>query len=102
MAATNFVPVLAETSLVQAIISGLAVYVSFVFVRQRYFSVIGDIPGPFLGTFGTCFQLWEISRGRINQKLAQLHIEHGKTPPNSIVLLLMPPRALRTHQLQRS
>ena len=81
MAATIFVPVLAEISLVQAVISGLAVYVSFVFVRQRYFSVIGNIPGPFLGTFGTCFQLWEISRGHINQKLAQLHTEHGMTLP---------------------
>ena len=102
MAATVFVPVLGDVSLVLAVISGLALFVSFVFVRQRYISVIGDIPGPFLGTFGTCFQLWEISRGRINQKLAQLHTEYGMTPPNSIVLLLMPPRAFRTHQLQRS
>ncbi|KAM0799387.1 benzoate 4-monooxygenase cytochrome P450 [Usnea florida] len=77
MAAIIFVRVLGEISLVQALISGLVLYVTLVFTRQRYFSVIGDIPGPFLGTFGTCFQLWEISRGRINQRLAQLHTKFG-------------------------
>ena len=77
MASTVFIQVLGEISLVQALISGLVLFVSLVFIRQRYFSVISDIPGPFLGTFGTCFQLWEISRGRINQKLAHLHREYG-------------------------
>ena len=77
MAAIVFVPVLGEISLVLALISGLVLYVSLVFIRQRYFSIIGDIPGPFLGTFGTCFQLWEISKSRINQRLAQLHTKFG-------------------------
>ena len=81
MAAMFFVPVLGEIGLVQALISPLVLFVSLVFIRQRYFSVISDIPGPYLGTFGTCFQLWEISKGRINQRLAQLHTELGMTTP---------------------
>ena len=79
MAVTVFVPFLGEIGLVQAVISGMVLFVSLVFVRQRYFSVISDIPGPLLGTFGTCFQLWEIVRGRINRRLAQLHKELGMT-----------------------
>lgn len=70
MAATISVPALGEMSLVQLVIYGLALLVLFVLVRQRYFSIISDIPGPFLGTFGTCFQLWEIYKGRINERIA--------------------------------
>ena len=75
------IPVLGDMGLVQLIAYGLALPVLFIFIRQRYFSAISDIPGPFLGTFGTCFQLWEIYRGRINEKLAQLHRQHGITAP---------------------
>ena len=46
-------------------------------LRQRYFSVISDIPGPILSSCGTLFQLWEIYRGRINERIARLHLEHG-------------------------
>ena len=57
----------------QLLSNSLALLILSVFIRQRYFSAISDIPGPSLGTLGTCFQLWEISRGRINEKIAQLH-----------------------------
>ena len=77
MAATLNVPVLGETSLLQLGSTGLALLVLSVFIRQRYFSVISDIPGPVLGTFGTCFQLWEICKGRINERIAHLHQKHG-------------------------
>lgn len=46
-------------------------------VRSRYFSSVSDIPGPMLGSVGTCFQLWEICGGRINEKLALLHRKYG-------------------------
>ena len=49
----------------------------FVLIRQRYFSPISSIPGPFLGTVGTFFQVWEILQGRINHTLNRLHREHG-------------------------
>lgn len=46
-------------------------------VKSRYFSSVSDIPGPLLGSVGTCFQLWEIYGGRMNEKLARLHREYG-------------------------
>ena len=49
----------------------------FVLIRQRYFSPISSVPGPFLGTVGTFFQVWEIFQGRINHTLNRLHREHG-------------------------
>ena len=102
MAATFNVPVLGETSLLQLVSNGLALLILSVFIRQRYFSIISDIPGPFLGTFGTCFQLWEICRGRINERIAQLHQKHGTSP---FFESLPPANVIRTlcaDQLQRS
>lgn len=49
----------------------------FVLIRQRYFSPISTVPGPFLGTVGTFFRVWEIFQGRINHTLNRLHREHG-------------------------
>lgn len=77
MATTFSVPVLGNVSLLQLVSSGLVLLLLSVFIRQRYFSAISDIPGPVLGTFGTCFQLWEICKGRINETFLQLHQEHG-------------------------
>lgn len=94
MAGPLNVPVLGETSLLQLVSTGLALLILSVFIRQRYFSVISDIPGPILGTFGTCFQLWEICRGRINERIAQLHQKHGTSPfvkhPFSMLMRLGP------------
>lgn len=46
-------------------------------IKHRYFSLISDIPGPFLGTIGTCLQLREIFKGRINDRLHALHKKYG-------------------------
>ena len=77
MATTFSVPVLGNVSLLQLVSSALVLLLLSVFIRQRYFSAISDIPGPVLGTFGTCFQLWEICKGRINETFLQLHQEYG-------------------------
>ena len=77
MAITFSVPMLGDVSLLQLVSIGLALLILSVFIRQRYFSVVSGIPGPVLGTFGTCFQLWEIFRGQSNQKMLQLHREYG-------------------------
>lgn len=77
MAITFIVPMLGVASLLQFVSSGLVLLILSVCIRQRFFSAISDIPGPFLGTFGTCFQLWEICKGRINEKILQLHQEYG-------------------------
>ena len=87
------VPVLGDMSFAQLVAYGLALPVVVILIRQRYFSVLSDIPGPLLGNFGTCFQLWEIYRGRINEKLAQLHRQYGITTPlprSSFTQLMMP------------
>ena len=56
---------------------GFLSLVSYVVLKHRYFSPIGGIPGPFLASVGTCFQLLEISKGRINYSLHSLHQKHG-------------------------
>lgn len=78
--ATLSVPVLGDTGTLQFVSYGLALLILSILIRQRYFSAVSDIPGPFLGTFGTCFQLWEICRGRINERIRQLHQKHGIHP----------------------
>lgn len=69
MTATLSVPVLGDMSPLQLVSYGLALLILSIFIQQRYLSAISDIPGPFLGTFGTCFQLWEICKGRINKRI---------------------------------
>ena len=49
MGTTVSISVLGDMSFVQLVIYGLALLVLFIFIRQRYFSVICDIPGPVLG-----------------------------------------------------
>ena len=77
MATTFSVPMLGNVSLLELVASGLVLLILSVCIRQRFFSAISNIPGPILGTFGTVFQLWEILRGRINEKILHLHQEHG-------------------------
>ena len=61
----------------QIILYILTTLVVCVVLKHRYFSPISGIPGPFLGTIGTCFQVWETYKGRINYTLIRLHREHG-------------------------
>ena len=82
MAITFSVPILGVANLLQFVSTGLVLLILSIFIRQRFFSAISDIPGPVLGTFGTCFQLWEVCRGRINEKILQLHQEYGMSHYN--------------------
>lgn len=69
-----------DMSFVQVVCYGvcmLGVVILMGVLRQWYFSVISDVPGPMLGSCGTCFQLWEIYGGRINERLAELHRGYG-------------------------
>ena len=61
----------------------LAISGIYFLLWQRYFSPICDIPGPRLASFDTCFQLWEIYNGKINDTLVQLHRKHGRFPTAS-------------------
>ena len=94
------VPGLGDMSFAQLVLYGLPLLILSVFIQQRYFSIISDIPGPVLGTFGTCFQLWEIYRGRINEKLAQLHGKHGTMYFETHFFTADVDRSLCAHQLQ--
>ena len=51
----------------------LSVVILLSVLRQRYFSMISEIPGPVLGSWGTCLQLWEIYGGRLHERLEGLH-----------------------------
>ena len=55
-----------------AFILGVGLY-----LHSRYLSPISDIPGPFLAPFGTCWQLWQIFKGRIEEATLELHQKHG-------------------------
>ena len=69
----NNLPVMFGLSTIQLILSFLILILSCVLNRQRYFSPISYIPGPILGTFGTCFLLWEIYTAHMNETLAKLY-----------------------------
>lgn len=56
----------------------LAAYVVSVVVRRRYFSSISDIPGPFLASISTLWEIWEIIAGHIEVTVIALHERHGK------------------------
>ena len=58
----------------------LAAYVVSIVVRRRYFSAISDVPGPFLASFSTLWEIWEIITGHIEITVIALHEKHGKVP----------------------
>jgi hypothetical protein len=68
---------LEHVSITGVVLSSAVLVLLFVIIRQRYFSSISDIPGPFLGTFGTCFQVWEIFKGSYSEDLTKLHEKYG-------------------------
>lgn len=48
-------------------------------VRQRYFSSVSHIPGPFFASFSTCWQLWHVFEGRIEEATHDLHLKYGES-----------------------
>ena len=66
-----------EISVVQLAAVVLATCIATVLVRQRYFSPISDIPGPFFSSVGTCWQLWHVFKGRSEEAIYELHLKHG-------------------------
>lgn len=56
----------------------VAVYIVSVAIRRRHFSTISDIPGPFLASFSTLWEIWEIIAGHIEVTVMALHERHGK------------------------
>lgn len=71
---------LGDTSLVQIVAVLFLISVVVALVRQRYFSPVSDIPGPFFASFGTFWQLWHVFKGRIEEATYDLHLKHGKEP----------------------
>jgi len=69
---------LGETSIVQIVLVLFLISVIVALVRQRYFSPVSDIPGPFFASFGTCWQLWHVFKGRIEEVTYDLHLKYGK------------------------
>ncbi|OBT84328.1 hypothetical protein VE02_07275 [Pseudogymnoascus sp. 03VT05] len=54
-----------------------AAYIVTVAIRRRYFSAISDIPGPFLASFSTLWEIWEVIAGHIEVTVIALHERHG-------------------------
>ena len=70
---------LGEASVVQIIAVLLISSILVVLIRQRYFLPVSKIPGPFFASFGTCWQLWHVFKGRIEEATYDLHLKHGKS-----------------------
>ncbi|MCJ1251932.1 hypothetical protein MMC30_009170 [Trapelia coarctata] len=66
-----------ETSVVQIAAILFLISITVALIRQRYFSPVSDIPGPFFASFGTCWQLWHVFKGRIDEATYDLHLQHG-------------------------
>jgi hypothetical protein len=47
-------------------------------IRRRYFSSIGDIPGPFWASFSILWEVWTVIEGHIEEKVIALHEKYGK------------------------
>lgn len=58
----------------------LAVFVVGTAVRRRYFSATSDIPGPFLASFSSLWEIREIIAGHIERTVIALHEKHGELP----------------------
>lgn len=71
---------LGETSVVQVVVLLFLVSLVVALVRQRFFSPVSDIPGPFFASFGTCWQLWHVFKGRVEEATYDLHLQYGKRP----------------------
>lgn len=73
-------PSFLEIGVVTYAISLLVVYIVFVAIRRRYFSAISDIPGPFLASFSSLWEIWEIIAGHVEVTVIALHEKHGEVP----------------------
>ena len=72
-----------EISVAQLAAIVLVTCTVIVLVRQRYFSPISDVPGPFLASFGTGWQLWHVFKGRSEEAIYDLHLKYGKNSVSS-------------------
>ena len=77
---------LVDLSILQMLVLFLAAVLISTLLYQRYFSPISDIPGPLLASFGTCWQLLQIFKGRISDVTVDLHKKHGNAAPSGRIL----------------
>lgn len=55
--------------------------ISAIFVRaifRRYWTSIRDVPGPFLASFSSLWQVVQILKGHTELETIRLHKQHGK------------------------
>jgi len=55
---------------------------------RRYFSAIGDIPGPFAASFTRLWHMHRILKGDQNLELVRLHEQHGKCTRYATALVI--------------
>jgi hypothetical protein len=80
-----------------------------VLVRRRYAVGLSDIPGPFMASFSTGWQVWRVIRGDIEWQSIRLHEKHGRLSMRCLWYLVLNEnrqlkkcashhRSLRSHQ----
>jgi hypothetical protein len=48
-----------------------------IILKRRYLSSVRDIPGPFLASFSTLWQVYHLWKGHIEVEMIKLHRKHG-------------------------
>ncbi|KAI9054435.1 hypothetical protein LZ554_001597 [Drepanopeziza brunnea f. sp. 'monogermtubi'] len=63
----------------QSLLAVVAILLTAVFVRRRYFSPLSDIPGPFAASFlASLWQIYHILKGHIEVATIEEHQRNGK------------------------
>lgn len=54
-----------------------------VVLKRRYVTSIRDVPGPFLASFSSLWQVWRCWKGDGADEWVRLHRKHGRLPSPS-------------------
>ena len=47
-------------------------------IIRRYWTPLRDIPGPFLGSFSSLWQVYQLWKGHTEKEIIRLHKKHGR------------------------
>lgn len=47
-------------------------------IIRRYWTPLRDIPGPFLGSFSSLWQVYQLWKGHTEEEIISLHKKHGR------------------------
>jgi hypothetical protein len=75
-------------------------------ISRRYWTSIGDVPGPLLASFSSLWQVMQILKGHTELETIRLHRQHGMLVPliskvplrESSILTFLDLRLFRSHR----